>query len=312
MNQKQALTYPAQFAFLLGFMGVFMILSALLTGFLGTVFLQVPYIQVIKEMNLPQHANFARGINTLASFLTFFLPAFILARLLQKNPFSQLGFHANMSSKQVLWVVIITFASMVLSGALGELNEQIPLPANLFKKAKELEEVYKTSMMGMVKMKNNADYGLAILVLAAAPALFEEVLFRGGFQQVFIGWTKKPVTGIIITSVLFSAVHFSYFGFLPRVALGMVLGLIFFYSKNIWLSVLLHFLNNAFIVTQLYAASKKGISIEKTMDESMPIWWGVVALAVLLILFHSFRKESALILATSQTPIDSTPENPLS
>jgi membrane protease YdiL (CAAX protease family) len=60
--------------------------------------------------------------------------------------------------------------------------------------------------------------------LAAAPALFEEVLFRGGFQQVFVGWTKNKWAGIIITSILFSAIHFSYFGFLPRLALGIGIG----------------------------------------------------------------------------------------
>jgi uncharacterized protein len=136
------------------------------------------------------------------------------------------------------------------------LNEKIPLPAALYAKAKAMEDEYKASMLAMANMKTLSDYLLALLVLAAAPALCEEVLFRGGFQQVFIGWTRNKWAGIIITSIVFSAFHFSFFGFLPRLALGMVLGLIFFYSKNIWLNMLLHFLNNAMVVTQLYLASR--------------------------------------------------------
>ncbi|MEK7199284.1 MAG: CPBP family intramembrane glutamic endopeptidase, partial [Bacteroidota bacterium] len=131
-------------------------------------------------------------------------------------------------------------------------------------------------------------------------ALFEEVLFRSGFQQVFIGWTNNKWAGILIASIVFSSFHFSYFGFLPRMALGVILGLIFYYSKNIWLSILLHFLNNAFVITQLYIASGMGKSISKTMDESIPSWWGIIAVVLLLVFFRSFKKESDLVLVNRE------------
>lgn len=123
---------------------------------------------------------------------------------------------------------------------------------------------------------------------------------------------KSKWTGIIITSILFSAIHFSYFGFLPRVVLGLVLGLIFYYSKNIWLNILLHFLNNALVVTQLYIVGKQGKSIEKAVDENVPIWWGAFALVVVIILLRSFKKESNRVLAVKQIAIHSSPENILS
>jgi membrane protease YdiL (CAAX protease family) len=133
-----------------------------------------------------------------------------------------------------------------------------------------------------------------MLVMALAPAIFEEVLFRGSFQQVFVGWTKNAWAGIIITSILFSAIHFSFFGFLPRIALGLILGLIFFYTNNLWLSILLHFLNNGFVVTQLYILTAQGKSIDKVMDETMPIWWGIIALVILVVLFRLLITETAL------------------
>ena len=92
----------------------------------------------------------------------------------------------------------------------------------------------------------------------------------------------------------------------------MVLGLIFFYSKNIWLNIALHFLNNAFVVTQLYIVSRQGKSIEKTIDESMPIWWGAIALVLLIIFFKSFKQESDIVLASANSKIDSSPENMIS
>ena len=312
MNQKPSIDYPLQFAILLGLLGLFLVLSAFLVPMVGSLLLNVPFLQVLPAMNRPENANAARILNTLASLLAFLFPALILAKMLSKRPFAHLGFHSTISNKQLLLIIVITFASMVLSGALGELNERIPIPAKWFAKAKALEDAYKAAMLSMAYMKTTGDYILALLVLAAAPALFEEVLFRGGFQQIFIGWTKNKWVGIIITSILFSAIHFSYFGFLPRAALGMVLGLIFFYSKNIWLNIALHFLNNAFVVTQLYIVSRQGKSIEKTIDESMPIWWGAIALVFLIVFFKSFKQESDIVLASANNKIDSSPENMIS
>lgn len=286
-----------------------MVISAFLLPFLGSQLLQVPFLKVLPELNKTENANISRLLNTLAALLTFLLPALILARVLSRNPFSQLGFSSNISSKLFGLLIAITFASMVLSGSLGELNEWIPIPTNWYAKAKALEATYRSAMLSMAYMRTFGDYLIGLLVIAAAPALFEEVLFRGGFQQVFVGWTKNKWTGILITSIFFSAFHFSYFGFLPRLGLGIVLGLVFFESKNLWLSILLHFLNNAIVVTELYVVGRKGGSIEKTFDESMPVWWGAFAILMLAYLFNAFRRESKKIQVRKSMHFNNSPEN---
>lgn len=304
MNQRSTINYPLQFAFLLGLMGVFIVLTAFLIPFAGSLLMHVPFMQVTDQLNRPENINISRVLNTLASLLVFLLPALFLARIISKRPFTQLGFNTAISGKQIFWMCLILFAGIMLSGALGELNEKIPIPAQWYAKAKVLEDAYKASMLSMATMKTPLDYILTLLVLAAAPALFEEVLFRSGFQQVFIGWTNNKWAGILIAGILFSSFHFSYFGFLPRMALGVILGLIFYYSKNIWLSILLHFLNNAFVITQLYIASGMGKSVSKTMDESIPSWWGIIALVLLLVFFRSFKKESDLVLVNRENNLN--------
>ncbi|MDP1764786.1 MAG: CPBP family intramembrane metalloprotease [Sediminibacterium sp.] len=300
MSQRSTINYPLQFAFLLGLMGVFIVLTAFLVPFIGSLWMQVPFMQVTDRLNRPENIHISRALNTLASLMVFLLPALFLARILSKQPFTQLGFNTAISRKQVFWICLILFAGIMLSGALGELNEKMPIPAKWYVKARALEEAYKAAMLSMATMKTPLDYVLTLGVLAAAPALFEEVLFRSGFQQVFIGWTNNKWAGILIASIVFSSFHFSYFGFLPRVALGVLLGLIFYYSKNIWLSIFLHFLNNAFVVTQLYIASGMGKSLSKTMDERIPFWWGIIAVLLLFVFFRSFKKESDLVLANRE------------
>ncbi|MBW0162345.1 MAG: CPBP family intramembrane metalloprotease [Sediminibacterium sp. Gen4] len=292
MNQRQQISYPLQFLMLLLLVGLFMVFGSLLVAALGSNMLGVSLLQVPDALNRPQNANISRLLNTLATLVAFLIPAILFAKVLSKQPFSWLGFNKRMNGKQVLIVVLITFAGMILSGSLGMLNQKIPLSENLLKQAQQLENAYKNAMMNMAHMTSLTDYLLAMLVMALAPAVFEEVLFRGAFQKVFVGWTKNAWAGIIITSILFSAIHFSFFGFLPRIALGLILGLIFYYTNNLWLSILLHFLNNGFVVTQLYILSAQGKAIDKVMDETMPIWWGSIALILLVVLFRLLLAES--------------------
>lgn len=293
MNQKMALNYPSQFALLLALLGVGIILGNIIVLAVGAWLMHVPLTDVPQLMMSKQHTDMAKFLNTMASFLVFFIPSLILAWIMNKKPFNFLGLHTRLSSKQIVLVIMLAFAGLVLSGALGEVNQLIPLPSKWMAQAKELEQKYKEAMTSMVAMKNFSDYLISLLVLALAPALFEEILFRGGFQQIFVGWTKSPFAGILITSIVFSAIHFSYFGFLPRAALGMILGYVFYYSKNLWLNIIIHFIYNGLAVTQIYVITRQGKSIEKAMDENMPIWLGVFAIMACYILLKQFKKASA-------------------
>ncbi len=129
--------------------------------------------------------------------------------------------------------------------------------------------------------------------MALGPAIFEETFFRGGMQNLLQQWTRKPILAIIITSLIFSAIHFSYYGFIPRVALGVILGLIYYYSGSLWLSIAGHFFNNALVVTQIYIYARQGKPIEDAMNESSPIWLGAIAvlgLTALLLLYKRYSE----------------------
>lgn len=300
MNQKPILSYATQFALLLGLLGVCLIVSSFFMGLVAGQVLNKPFLQAATELVKPENANLARLLNTVTTFIAFFVPAWVVARIASKKPVTQLGFNKQFSLHQLGLVVLITFTALFLSGSLGALNEMIPMPAAFLKKARLLEETYKSAMLSMATMRSFTDYLLSLLVIALAPAIFEEVLFRGSLQQIFIGWTNNKWIGIIITSIIFSAIHGSYFGFLPRLGLGIILGLVFYISKNLWLSIAMHFLNNAVVVTQIYVLTKMGKPIEKAMDESMPIWLGGIALIGLFFAFNYYKQASNQVIKANQ------------
>ncbi len=83
-----------------------------------------------------------------------------------------------------------------------------------------------------------------ILLIAIVPAIGEELVFRGVLQPLFIKMSNNRNASIIFVAFLFAFIHFQFLDFLPRFILGIIYGVIFFRTNNIWLTVILHFFNN--------------------------------------------------------------------
>lgn len=292
MNQRPVVAYSSQLGMLLGFLGVSLIVSGLLLSWLSSMMLNVPLMQAGDALLKPENVQFSRFANAVATFLAFFIPSWAVAKIASKNPMQELGFNSHITIRQVAAVGAIGFGALFISGSLAEINEMIPMPASFLAKAKQMEDDYIKTMLSLANMKDIWDLLLGLLVIAVAPAIFEEVLFRSGLQRILVGLTKNAFLGILIASILFSAIHGSYFGFLPRVALGVILGLIYHYGNNIWLAILMHFLNNAVVVIQIFMYTQAGKPIKEAIEESMPIWYGLIGLVVVVPAILFLKKEA--------------------
>jgi membrane protease YdiL (CAAX protease family) len=308
MNNKPQLNYLSQFAILLGLIGVGAIIGSLIAAGMWTSMTGGSIFTMEKDMLNPAFTNAARWIQLVAAGCMFLIPAVVFARIVNRKPLQHLGFSTVLSLNQIILIVVLAFAAMALSGALGTLNEMIPISAKWEAKFKKAEEMYNQQVLIMAKMNDWKDYIFALVVIALAPAIFEEVLFRGTLQKLLIHWfgnTKaKAILAIVVTSIVFSVVHFSFYGFLARAGLGIVLGLIFYYSRNIWLSILLHFINNGIAVTALFVLSRNGKNPEAALKENFPWWYGIIALGIVVTVFVSFKKESEQIGALKITDGD--------
>jgi len=104
-----------------------------------------------------------------------------------------------------------------------------------------------------------SDLLINLLVIAIIPAVGEELLFRGVIQKQFTALTHSKGAAVVLTAILFSALHMQFFGFLPRFALGVLLGYLYVWSGSIWLPVLAHFFNNATAVLLVWVAEREGM-----------------------------------------------------
>ena len=86
---------------------------------------------------------------------------------------------------------------------------------------------------------------LNVMIIAVLPAIGEELIFRGVFQKLFHKLFRSGNVAVWVTAILFSTIHFQFYGFLPRFILGLIFGYLFLWSGKLWLPILAHFVNNA-------------------------------------------------------------------
>mgnify|MGYP003398865740 CR=1 FL=1 len=290
-----------QLAILLMLCGAGLIFSSVISAGIAIFFFQIPFDKLSEGLLNPKNVVLLQTLQTVSSFLVMALPAIIFSLMMnKKDSFGTLGFNRAISGKQFFIIVLMAISGLFIGGTLAELNSMIPLSKNATQFFQQLEESYNDQVFALANMKTNTDFIISLLVLALIPAIFEEMLFRGALQPVCISLTRNVFIGILVTSILFSAIHFSFYGFLTRLFLGLLLGFVYYISKNLWLSISVHFFNNAVAVTQLYTLSKAGMLNNESMNDHIPWYYGVIGIVTLAMLFYNFKRESELVIARHQ------------
>jgi uncharacterized protein len=248
---------------------------------------------IMNKILVPENASAIRWMQLISTLFLFFIPPVVYAWLCHRKAWLHLGLQQPISIKQVAMVLLIIVACSPAVAFFQDITEMLPWSKATLAKFKQAEADYYKQVMVIARMDNFTDYLLSIFMVALLPAVFEEVLFRGALQNLLSRWFKNPVAAIIVTAIIFSAIHGSYLGFLSRFVLGFVLGWIFYRTSSLWLSIVAHFFNNALAVTALYMSTKPGEKMDPSkMDENFPLYLGVLSIVVVVGLFVFFDKIS--------------------
>jgi uncharacterized protein len=223
-------------------------------------------------------AAFMRVVLFFNHLLVFILPALGVAAIVSGNKmFEWLRATHEPKRRDVLWGILMLVVSIPLVQVLYWLNAQIPLPDSLAKMSQSNEAVLK-----VVLQSDNILQTLGILALVAVmPAIGEEFVFRGIIQQQLLRLLhQRPHVAIWLSAAIFSAIHFQFEGFFARMILGAVLGYLFYWTNNIWVSAAAHFFNNA-LQLFLYFQSPDALDTDKSMAQMNQYWYVAIPLAVL-------------------------------
>lgn len=295
-NDSKGISYLAGFFMLIAFVIAGLELAATLRDQIWIQMTEKGLDELEKGMRDPAYSDAIKIIQSLTTVLGFFVPTIITAFLLNRRPFTLLGFSStDIRLSQIGLVILLIGASLFVATSLSHITNNLPLPQSWRIQFNKMEEVYNQQVSAVINLKSVNDYILALIIMAFLPAVCEETLFRGGLQNFLTRGTGWPWLSIIIVSALFSLVHFSGYGFLSRLFLGVVLGAMFYYSGKLWLSILAHFINNALAITLLYVSIQQGKPIQEAMKQDATNFWGIVAVPVVIGLFVAFKRVSKLI-----------------
>jgi membrane protease YdiL (CAAX protease family) len=142
-------------------------------------------------------------------------------------------------------------------------------------------------------------FAFAFIVIAVLPGIGEELVFRGMLQPELQRATGNIHAAIWISAIMFSAIHLQFFGFIPRVLLGVLFGYLYYWSGNIAIPMLAHFVNNGFSVLMLYLHQRGIVSFNVESVESahplMVVLFTLITFALLLYLKKFHRENNSFV-----------------
>lgn len=234
----------------------------------------------------------------------FIVPALAVAYLWSDNPMQYLhmGQQSAVSSRQSDgWLIPLSMGVMItaipLINCLVALNGLLRLPESLSgleQWMRMMEEQTEQLLMRFMTCHDGAWWMLLvnIVVLAVLPAIGEELTFRGVLQSLF----RNRHVAVWVTAFVFSFVHFQFYGFLPRLLLGAMLGYALVWSGRIGYSMIMHATNNALSVLVFYLSTYVWHIAQADIDAlgTGQTWWlTLVCTPLMLALMYIFYRRCA-------------------
>jgi uncharacterized protein len=200
-------------------------------------------------------------------------------------------------------VLLIMLLSNPTIEVLSNINQKMQLPHFLQSLQQWMEASEKSAQKITEKMLQMTSFGdmlIDLFLIGLLTAVVEEFMFRGVLQTIFARWTQSYHAAIWITAILFSAFHMEFFGFLPRLMLGVLFGYFVVWSGSIWPAVWAHFLNNGTAVVVTYLFQHKIIKINPDDQHVFNYVSYIFSFAIMIILLFIYRK-----IATEKNQIES-------
>ncbi|OFY89971.1 MAG: hypothetical protein A3K10_15185 [Bacteroidetes bacterium RIFCSPLOWO2_12_FULL_31_6] len=286
------------------------LISVILFSILGTVLSIVLYdFYPNSYYNLAAlEENQIAGIKILQLFGAvglFMIPPLIYGIIASKKPFKVLSLNTFSKAFNYILIIMLMVAFAPFLSWVIELNSNMSLPSFMGDIEKWMVDLQtKADLTSQYFLTFNSFWSLfyILIIVAVVPALGEELLFRGVLQKIFINWTKNAHLGIWITAIFFSALHLQFFGFFPRLLLGLLFGYIFWWSKSLWLPIVGHFINNGSVViaSYFYPDSIKEADISIFKDSEYSLVFYSFSFVISAVLFYLIRGKNKKELITKQ------------
>ena len=161
----------------------------------------------------------------------------------------------KVSLVSLIFVFLLTFLFVIVNSPVVVWNKSIVFPEFLssFESWAKLKESQLEKLtIYLVSFESFSEYIIGVIAIALIPGFFEEFLFRGIIQKNINLISKNHHLAIWLSALIFSAIHMQFYGFFPRLFMGVLFGYLFYWSGSIFYAVAAHFFNNFFSLSIWY------------------------------------------------------------
>lgn len=283
--------------------GVLFLLLLIFTGaalfsFFGfviaEVILGIPLLTqpaLLDDLTDPELIPALRVMQVLQAFGMLILPAIIYMYVSSSWEGVKSLFLAPKRQPVMLGIAVFMVAFPFIN-YLAQWNAELELPGGIGDWMRSKEEQAGSLTAQFLDMPNVGLLLFNLFMIALLPAVGEELIFRGIIQRGLSRQFRNPHVAIWVAAILFSAIHMQFFGFVPRMLMGVAMGYLFYWSGNLWYPIIAHFTNNALAVAISYGIQHGSIQPEietAGLDNAAIAGFSLAFCLMLLFLFKQFQ-----------------------
>lgn len=224
---------------------------------LGLITTKIPVMELMENMKDPKGTKmwyFMLIITGISHLGGFWLAGLAYLKWIENRTFDSMNKY-EIKVSLVPIVIILVIAFLPINEFFVKLNENLELPKSmngLQTWMKEAEENAAKLTLFLMDFTSIQQFIIAFIVIACFAGVGEELIFRGILQNLFLKKFNNHHTAIWLSAIIFSAIHFQFYGFVPRMLLGAMFGYLYVWSGNLWVPIIAHTTNNGFIVIMMY------------------------------------------------------------
>lgn len=258
-----------------------------------------------------------KWLQLLQTLALFFFPPLLTAYFCCEQPLHWLHLDRGMRWQTMLFAILLMLCAIPGINLLSHLNQQLTLPSflePLEDLIRSQEEAANRLTEQFLQVNTIGGLLVNIGLMALLPAMAEELTFRGILQSLLnppafndVSVPSKPLSthigntqsltdnavsasskslsarthiAIWATAIIFSFVHFQFYGFIPRMLMGAMFGYMLAWTGSLWVPMLMHFTNNAIAVLSYYIAYNYSLDADSfdSIGISSTLYLGILSL----------------------------------
>lgn len=267
--------------------GSLLVIFILVSTVASVALTQVP-IDIFNNMSVTKMA-FDQIWQSLGLFVV--LPGILLLFFYQKHALQFLKLDKKPAAKSILLAFLLVLSAGVVLDLVIQYNEKIGLPTELSNFLQQLHDLNTSGQEAFLKFTTLPQFVMVFIAMAIMPAITEEFLFRGVIQNSLSRNNIHPALAIGITAFLFAIMHLQFYYFFGLFLMGVLLGLLYYWSNSLWVPIIAHLINNGLIVIGYGLYNFGYIKTNPLATGHAPLWLSILGIVIFLPLIYTSKKQ---------------------